>query len=142
MEGRREIPEQGEEAGKGKTAEKQADERARRSLVIHGGWNARAGDGLGTSFHGGWKINFQKEEERNDKGQKVMRLEEELEMVRLSMEKWKLEIRNDEVYEVLGDQTDAEKDSLKIRTVVIETSPVRNIILKFEESLVIGVADD
>ena len=68
MEGRREIPEQGEEVGKGKAAEKQADERARGSLVIPRGWNARAEDTLVTLFHGERKIYFQKEKERNYEG--------------------------------------------------------------------------
>ena len=70
-----------------------------------------------------------------------MRLEDELELVRHSMEELKVEIKNDEVSEVSGDEKDAEKDSLRIPTVEIEASPVKNIILKLEESLVIDVSD-
>ena len=67
-----------------------------------------------------------------------MRLEEELEQVRLSMEECQLEIKDDAMP---GNEVDNAKDSLKIPTVVISPSPVKYMILKFEEILVFNISE-
>ena len=50
-----------------------------------------------------------KRKRETTRAEEIMRLEDELELVRHSMEELKVEIKNDEVTEVSGDEKDAEK---------------------------------
>ena len=79
-----------------------------------------------------------KRRKETTRAEEIMRLEDELELVRHSMEELEVEIKNEKVS---GSEKDAEKDSLRIPAVDIEVSPVRNIISNFEESLVISLSD-
>ena len=63
----------------------------------------------------------------------VRRLEEELEEVRASMEELRVELKEEEI---------ASKDSLKIPALRVEISPVKDMITKFEEKLVMKVPSD
>ena len=68
--------------------------------------------------------------------EEIRRLEDELELVRLSMEELRVEIKGNEVP---GMEHEVEKDSLKIPVREIEESSVKHIFMKFEESVVIDV---
>ena len=71
------------------------------------------------------------------RAEEIMRLEEELNQVRISLEEWQLEAKD----EMTGSKPNEEKDSLKIQEIIITKSPVKDMILKFEENLASNITD-
>ena len=71
------------------------------------------------------------------RAEEIMRLEEELNQVRISLEEWQLEAKD----EMTGNKPNEEKDSLKIQEIIITKSPVKDMILKFEENLASNITD-
>ena len=78
-----------------------------------------------------------KRKRETSREEEIMRLEEELNQVRTSLEEWKLDVKNVRA----GSNNHEEKDSLKTPEITVTKSPVKDMILKFEEKLASNITD-